>query len=91
MNSYEAYIQYGNAHNLPMRTIKAEAVIISPLWFHKQGLMQTSTGYGKKLKTEYKLKHNGRLYRVYCYLYSNIGRLYIVSKGIDLTINICEV
>lgn len=58
MKQYEAFIQYGNAQNLPMRTIKAEAVIVSPLWYHKRGLMQTASGYGKKLVTEYKIKYN---------------------------------
>lgn len=87
----KAYIQYGNAYNLPMQTIKAESVIHAPLWYHLQGLIQTATGYGPKLRTEYKLKHNGRLYRVYLSIYSNIGRLYIVSNGIELTVNINEV
>lgn len=91
MITYEAYIQYGNANNLPMITIKADDVIYAPLWFHLQGLSQTASGYGSKLATEYKLKHNGRLYRVYCAIYSNIGRLYIVSNGIELTVNLNEV
>lgn len=91
MNNYEAYIQYGNANSLPMQTIKAEAVIVSTLWYHNAGLSQTASGYGSKLKTQYKLKHNGRYYRVYCAIYSNVGRLYIVSKNQKLTVNISEV
>ena len=83
-----AYIQYGNSNNLPMQTIKAEEVIIAPLWFHVRGLMQTATGYGKKLKTEYKIRHNGRLYRVYCHIFSNCGTLYIISRNMKLTVNI---
>ena len=84
----DAYIQYGNANNLPMQTVKAEEVIIAPLWFHTRGLMQTATGYGRKLKTEYKIKHYGRLYRVYCHIFSNCGTLYIISKNERLTVNI---
>lgn len=91
MKQYEAYIQYGNADDLPMRTVRADQVIHAPLWFHIKGLLQTSTGYGSKLATEYKLKHNGRLYRVYCAIYSNIGRTYIVSDGVKLTVNFNEV
>lgn len=59
--------------------IKTE-VINDPLWYHKQGLMQTASGYGKKLVTEYKIKYNNRFYRVYCRIFSNIGTLYIISK-----------
>lgn len=91
MKQYEAYIQYGNSDNLPMQTIKAESVIHAPLLCHLRGLMRTGTGYGSKLSTDYKLKHNDRLYRIYCTIYSSIGRLYIVSNGIELTINLKEV
>ena len=91
MKQYEAYIQFGSANNLPMCTVKAESVIYVPLWYHLQGLLQTSTGYGSKLVTEYKIKHNGRFYRVYCAIFSNIGRLYIISKGVKLTVNLNEV
>lgn len=91
MNKYEAYIQYGNSNNLPMLTVKADDVIHAPLWYHLQGLIQTASGYGSKIVTDKKLKHNGRLYRVYCAIYSNIGRLYIISNGIKLTVNLIEV
>ena len=56
-------------------------LIESPLWFHTKGLMQTSTGYGRKLATPYKTRYNGRLYRVYCCCYSNAGTCYIISRG----------
>ena len=52
-----------------------------PLYCHKHNLMQTATGYGSKLATQYKVKHNNRLKRVYCYQFSNIGTLYIMEKG----------
>lgn len=55
-------------------------VTIEPLWGHKKGLMYTSTGYGSKIPTEYKMKVNNRLYRVYCRIYSNIGSLYILQN-----------
>jgi len=54
--------------------------------YHKQGLTYTATGYGGKIPTQYKVKHNGRLYRVYCAIFSNNGSLYIISKGSKLTI-----
>ena len=48
---------------------------------HERGLLYTATGYGRKIPTQYKVKYNNRFYRVYCAIFSNIGTLYIVSKG----------
>lgn len=56
-------------------------LIDAPLWWHKKGLRETTSGYGKKLTTSYKVRYNGRLYRVYCHCFSNSGSLYIISKG----------
>lgn len=53
----------------------------SPLWWHKQGLQQTASGYGGKLTTRYKTEYNGRLYRVYVMCYSNVGTAYIIVNG----------
>ena len=68
--------------------IEESELIKAPLWYHKKGLMQTATGYGSKLTTEYKYKHKGRLYRVYCHCYSNNGTLYIIRKGKRVIISI---
>jgi hypothetical protein len=56
-------------------------LIYTPLWWHLQGLQQTSSGYGSKLTTPYKVRHDGRLYRVYCICWSNSGSLYILPGG----------
>lgn len=56
-------------------------LIDTPLWWHKAGLQQTATGYGSKLTTRYKTAYGGRLYRVYCICYSNVGTLYIRIRG----------
>ena len=61
-------------------------LIDAPLWWHLKGLSQTSTGYGRKLTTRYKVRHNGRLYRVYCVCFSNSGTLYILPGGTPLYI-----
>ena len=53
---------------------------------HKRGLTYTATGYGGKIPTQYKVKYNGRYYRVYCAIFSNIGTLYIISKGEKITV-----
>jgi hypothetical protein len=69
-------------------SIKKSELIKKPLWFHKRNLIQTASGYGKNLKTEYMLKHNNRLKRVYCYCFSNSGTLFIKSGKNEIIIDI---
>lgn len=49
----------------------------SPMKVHNLGLMQTSTGYGKKIATATMVNYKGKWRRVYCAIYSNIGTCYI--------------
>lgn len=56
-----------------------EDFIYAPLWWHTKGLQQTSTGYGAKLATPYKVLYDGKLRRVYCRCFSNTGTLYIMQ------------
>jgi len=56
-----------------------------PLWYHTRGLMQTATGYGPKIVTEYMLRVSNRWHRVYCSIYSNSGTLYILKGGDAIT------
>lgn len=37
----------------------------------------SATGYGRRIPTRYMLWYNGSWRRVYCYIFSNIGSLYI--------------
>jgi hypothetical protein len=37
-------------------------------------------GYGRRIPTDYKIKINSRLYRVYCCCFSNAGTCYIDTK-----------
>ena len=53
----------------------------NPTWWQVKGLSYTSTGYGSKIPTSYMVKHNNRLKRVYCMIYSNSGTLFIIHKG----------
>ena len=57
---------------------------INPTWWQLKGLMYTATGYGRKIPTQYMVKHNNRLKRVYCCIFSNSGTLYIINNGQDL-------
>jgi hypothetical protein len=56
----------------------------APMWYHKRGLSQTASGYGKKLNTGKMAKYNNKWYRLYCCIFSNIGTCYIISKGKEL-------
>ena len=52
-------------------------VIIDRLWWQEKGLSFTTSGYGSRIPTQYKVKVNNKWRRVYCKIYSNIGMLYI--------------
>lgn len=52
-----------------------------PTEWQKMGLMETRTGYGARLNTGYKISFCGKLYRVYCTVYSNAGTCWFKVKG----------
>ena len=55
--------------------------VYCPLDWQKRGLRQTVSGYGAKLTSAYKAPFNGRLYRIYHTIFSNIGTAWITVKG----------
>lgn len=65
-------------------------MVDSPLWWHKAGLQQTATGYGRKLTTRYKVQFEGKLYRVYATCYSNVASHWFTVKGEKIFINWSE-
>ncbi len=76
----EAYLHFGGAFTdeqpCPRLTISTEAKQ-DYLWWQKRNLMYTATGYGKRIPTTWKVKHENRWKRVYCCIYSNSGVCYI--------------
>ena len=52
-----------------------------PLPWQKMGLSYTATGYGKKIPTSRVLYLFGRMYRIYCTIYSNAGTCWIDMGG----------
>lgn len=58
-----------------------DQLIQSSLPWQERGLMETATGYGSKLTTIYKINVSGKLYRVYCALFSNAGTCFITLRG----------
>ena len=59
----------------------ANFIVDNPLWYHKKGLSQTATGYGKKLTTTKMLLIGKRRYRIYCSCFSNCGSCYVLIKN----------
>ena len=53
----------------------------APLWWHKQGLQFTASGYGRKIPTRHMVKIPGstRWRRVYCCQTSNAGTCYVLN------------
>ena len=65
-----------------MLSYKENADLVdAPLWWHQRGLSQTASGYGKALTTRWKIKHGGRLYRVYATCYSNCATHWFKVRG----------
>ena len=63
---------------VPMSSVKYKM-----MRHHELGLSWTASGYGSKIPTQYMVRTSGnRWRRVYCRIYSNIGTLYVVEKGL---------
>lgn len=75
MTALNAYLQHGRAGE-PMATESVPA-IVRPMEWHKRGLTWTATGYGERIPTQYMVQVRNRWRRVYCYLISNSGTLFI--------------
>ncbi len=69
-----------------MKTIYLE-FIDAPMWYHTRGLMQTATGYGKKLNTGKKALVGNREYRVYAICFSNTATYFIIIKGVKIYVD----
>lgn len=67
---------------------QATEVVHAPLWWQEKGLSYTATGYGKRIPTEWLVKYNGRMRRVYCCIFSNVGTCYIGKLSDGLTVSI---
>ena len=82
MDSFTAFVHFGDADNLPMKTVSASAKVKALDW-QEAGLQQTATGYGKRLTTRYMINLEGRWRRVYSVCYSNCATHYIGHIGKD--------
>ena len=50
----------------------------APLWWHKR---QTSSGYGAKLTTPYKISLDGKMRRLYATCYGNASSVWFMLGG----------
>ena len=86
----QTYIQLytidSDGNKQAMQTILAQHKI-DELPHHKRGLSYTASGYGKKIPSIYKVFFNGRWYRVYTCVFSNIGTSYITAGGADYVVS----
>jgi len=62
-------------------------LVENPLWWHKQNLSQTATGYGSKLTTSKMIYFENKLRRIYCTIYSNSGTTWFTYKGEEIIVN----
>ena len=61
----------------------------APMAHHRAGLTWTASGCGARIPTQYMVQVFGKWRRVYCYIYSNIGTLFIgrrISDGLIIQI-----
>ena len=57
-------------------------IVDRPLWWHKQGLQETPSGYGGKLTSSRKVQlENGKEYRIYVTCCSNASSSWITIRG----------
>jgi hypothetical protein len=64
--------------------INVSELVEAPLWWQEEYLPYTSSGYGVRIPTRYKVKIGNRLRRVYAYCVSNAVTHFIgksVSEG----------
>jgi hypothetical protein len=58
----------------------------SPTWFHKNGLQQTATGYGKALTNSSMVWFEGKFRRIYTTIFSNVGTSWFRYQGKQIVI-----
>jgi hypothetical protein len=73
--------------DMPTIYAEREDLIYAPLWWQRQGLSQTASGYGRKLTNTYKVSFEGKPYRLYTTCFSNCGSTWFTVKGRKIWVN----
>ena len=63
-----------------------EDFIDAPTRWQKMGLQETASGYGKRLTSPFKVRFEGRNYRVYITIFSNNGTAWFRRKGRQIVV-----
>lgn len=58
-----------------------EDLIFDPPAWMRAGLSETASGYGKRLNTGYKIRFEGRTYRLYTTIFGNAGSVWFKTRG----------
>lgn len=58
-----------------------------PTWRMKQGISETRTGYGAKLNSGYFIRYEGKPYRIYVTIFSNVGTCWFTYKGTRIVVS----
>lgn len=82
-NFFEQDIRNGSINTEDFR----KDLIDSPLDWQKRGLQETASGYGARLTTNWKIRYQGKDYRVYCTCFSNSGSCWFKAKGKKIFVN----
>lgn len=61
-------------------------LLSTPMWWHKHGIQETPTGYGKALNSGLMVWFEGRYRRVYVTCYSNVGTSWFRYQGKKIVI-----
>lgn len=56
-------------------------LIDAPTAWQKRGLQETASGYGRRLNSGLKIRFEGRDYRLYVTIFSNVGSTWFTTKG----------
>lgn len=82
---YSARIAHPEHHLRPQAVEylpEGSEVFDNPLWWHKEGLTQTASGYGGKLVSRRCVRlPDGKVRRVYVTQWANAGSAWITDKG----------
>ena len=63
-----------------------EDLLYDPPDWMKLGKQETSSGYGNRLNSGYKISYNGRMYRIYTTIHSNNGTCWFKCKGVVIIV-----
>ncbi len=71
----------GQGEIMHLKDEDIQSMTREPLWWQKQGLQYTASGYGKKIPSEWVAEVGGKRYRVYVRQFGNAGSAYIIRGG----------